>query len=178
MLNPVVETPAQLQAPDIDVPLSEAIINYTALPEAAYVSNIEGTLEQRLAQVKSKDAKGPQHTARANALAADARQKRIQQSEDLAARRRNAAIDPISNLDKKQQERRAKVKSKDGVKGPQREERMRAMSTANRKKRLIEMEASAEKRKASPDAPPSKKAKPAPVSKHVGAMRVRASMPS
>ena len=78
------------------------------------------SLEQRLAQVKPKDgAEGPEHIARANALAQDAGRKKIQQSDDLAARRRNAAIDPILKIDKKLQERRAKVKSKheDRMKG-------------------------------------------------------------
>ena len=75
---------------------------------------------------------GPQQVARANSLALDARAKRKQQSEDTAARRRNLATDPISNLDKKQQERRAAVKGKTD---PQTVARMSALADDARDKR-------------------------------------------
>jgi len=78
MLNPVVEAPAQLQAPNIDVPLSVPIVNYPPPPPQQFVSNIEGKLEARLAQVKGKPVKGPQAVARMGALADDARDKRKQ----------------------------------------------------------------------------------------------------
>ena len=155
MLNPVVQAPAQLQAPNIDVPLSVPIVNYPTPPPQQFVSNIEGKLEARLAQVKGKPTVGPQHVAKANSLALDARAKRKQQSEDLAARRRNAAADPISNLDKKQQERRAAVKSKP-TKGPQHQEKNKAIASATRMRQIRENEASY-----SPD-PPMKKAKTEP----------------
>ena len=76
MLNPVVEAPAQLQAPNIDVPLSVPVVNYPQPPPQQFVSNIEGKLEARLAQVKGKPVKGPQAVARMGALADDARNKR------------------------------------------------------------------------------------------------------
>jgi len=156
LLNPVVEAPAQLQAPNIAVPLSVPIINYPTPPPQQFVSNIEGKLEARLAQVKGKPTVGPQHVAKANSLALDARAKRKQQSEDLAARRRNLAADPISNLDKKQQERRAAVKSKP-TKGPQHQEKNKAIASATRMRQIRENEASY-----SPDDPPMKKAKTEP----------------
>jgi len=78
LLNPVVEAPAQLQAPNIDVPLSVPIVNYPPPPPQQFVSNIEGKLEARLAQVKGKPVKGPQAVARMGALADDARDKRKQ----------------------------------------------------------------------------------------------------
>ena len=76
MLNPVVEAPAQLQAPNIDVPLTVPIVNYPPPPPQQFVSNIEERLEARLAQVKGKPVKGPHAVARTNALADDARAKR------------------------------------------------------------------------------------------------------
>jgi len=76
LLNPVVEAPVQLQAPNIAVPLSVPIISYPTPPPQQFVSNIEGKLEARLAQVKGKPVKGPQAVARMGALADDARAKR------------------------------------------------------------------------------------------------------
>ena len=83
LLNPVVEAPAQLQAPNIAVPLSVPIISYPTPPPQQFVSNIEGKLEARLAQVKGKPTKGPQAVARMNALADDARDKRKQAKRTL-----------------------------------------------------------------------------------------------
>ena len=62
MLNPVVEAPAQLQAPNIDVQLEAGPVQYKAPPNQQFMSNLEGKLEARLAQVKAKSKTKPSET--------------------------------------------------------------------------------------------------------------------
>jgi len=80
MLNPVVQAPAQLQAPNIAVPLSAGAVTYKALPIADHISAVDTKVQERLrlAQAKARPTKGPQAVARMNALADDARDKRKQ----------------------------------------------------------------------------------------------------
>ena len=63
-----------------------------------------------------------------------------------------AATDLLRKIDKKLEERRAKVKHKheDKMLGPRNSERIRALSAANRKARLREMEARHDRNAAEP----------------------------
>ena len=56
MVNPIVEAPVQLQAPNIDVQIEPGPVQYKAPPVQHFISNIEAKLEARLAKVKSKSA--------------------------------------------------------------------------------------------------------------------------
>ena len=63
MVNPIVEAPVQLQAPNIDVQIEPGPVQYKAPPVQDYFSNLEGKLEARLAKVKSKTpARGKKKT--------------------------------------------------------------------------------------------------------------------
>ena len=56
MINPIIEAPAQLKAPIVDVEVEPGPVQYKAPPVQHFISNIEAKLEARLAKVKSKSA--------------------------------------------------------------------------------------------------------------------------